>query len=58
LGLTEAEVKSYLTENIHYSLDPDCLEGMRLFYRCAQECGALPSAPALSFLDAAKAAMI
>ena len=58
VGLTEDEVKSYLTENIHYSLDPDCLDGMELFYRYARACGALLSAPPLCFLDAAKAAVI
>lgn len=55
LGLSEASVKSYLTENIYYSLDPACVEGMLLFYRYAEECGALPSAPALRFLNTAKA---
>ena len=55
LGLSHEDVKSYLTENIHYSLDPDCLDGMRLFYQLARECEALPAAPPLSFLDAAKA---
>jgi chorismate dehydratase len=58
LGMGEKEVKSYLTENIHYSLDPECLDGLQLFYRYAHECGALPSAPQLFFLDAAKAAVI
>jgi chorismate dehydratase len=58
LGLSLDQVKSYLTENIHYFLDPDCLDGMQLFFQYAQECGALPPAPALSFLDVAKAAMI
>jgi chorismate dehydratase len=58
VGLNEDEVKSYLTENIHYSLDPDCLDGMELFYQYARTCGALPSAPPLCFLDAAKAAVI
>jgi chorismate dehydratase len=58
LGLGEKEVKSYLTENIHYSLDPDCIEGLQLFYRYANECEVLPSAPELFFLDAAKAAVI
>jgi chorismate dehydratase len=58
LGLREEEVKSYLTKNIHYSLDPDCLDGMQMFFQYAQECGALPSAPQLLFLDAAKAAVI
>jgi chorismate dehydratase len=58
LKLGQEEVKSYLNENIHYSLDPDCLDGLQLFYRYAHECGALPSAPLLFFLDAAKAAVI
>ena len=58
LSLSREKVKSYLTENIHYSLDPDCLDGMQLFYQLARECGALPSAPPLFFLDAAKAEMI
>ena len=56
LGLSEAEVKSYLTENIYYDLDPACLDGLQLFYRYANECGALPEAPSLRFLDAAKIA--
>lgn len=55
LGLSEASVKSYLTENIYYSLDSACLEGMQLFYRYAAECGALPGAPVLRFTHAAKA---
>lgn len=58
LGLGQEEVKAYLTDNIHYSLDPECLNGLHLFYQYAQECGALPSAPALSFLDAAMAVAI
>jgi chorismate dehydratase len=58
LGLREHEVKRYLTEHIHYYLDPACLEGLQLFYQYAEECEALPAAPALSFLDAAKAAAI
>jgi chorismate dehydratase len=55
LGLSEDSVRSYLTENIHYHLDSACLEGLRLFYRYAAEVGALPAAPELRFLDAAKA---
>jgi len=58
LNLSHHEVKTYLTENIHYSLDPDCLDGMQLFYQLASECGALLSAPALCFLNAAQAAVI
>jgi len=55
LGLSEADVRSYLTENIHYFLDADALDGLRLFYRYAVEVGALPSAPELNFLQTARA---
>jgi chorismate dehydratase len=58
MGLSEADVRSYLTENIHYCLDLKCLEGLKLFYRYAQECGALPTAPALSFLEISRTAPI
>jgi chorismate dehydratase len=50
LRLSEADVHGYLTENIHYSLDSGCLEGLELYYRYAAECGALPAAPELRFL--------
>jgi chorismate dehydratase len=58
VGLSEADVKSYLTENICYDLDPAGLDGLRLFYRYAKECGALPAAPSLRFLDMARTAAI
>jgi len=51
LGLKEQDVRSYLTENIHYQLDPAFLEGLRLFYRYAAEIGALPPAPEVRFLS-------
>jgi chorismate dehydratase len=51
LGLTEANIRSYLTENIYYHLDAGCLEGLRLFYRYAAEIGALPTAPDLRFAE-------
>ena len=53
--IREAEVREYLTENIHYQLDAGCLEGLQLFYRFAAEIGALPAEPELQFLDATKA---
>ena len=56
LGLTEAAVGDYLTHSIHYSLDAECLAGLRLFYRYAKECGALPQVPPLQFLEVARAA--
>jgi len=58
VGLSEADVRSYLTDNIHYYLDPAHIEGLQLYYRFAQECGALPTAPALDFLEITKPALI
>jgi len=54
LEISEADVQSYLTHNIHYQLDAGCLEGLRLFYRYAAEIGALPTAPELQFVDSTK----
>jgi chorismate dehydratase len=51
LGLTPSDVHTYLTENIHYQLDPGCLEGLQLFYRYAAEIGAFPAAPDLKFVE-------
>lgn len=58
IGLSEDQVRSYLTENIHYELDAGCLEGLRLFYRYAAEIGVLPAAPEPAFLSAASAATV
>ena len=55
LEMSESEVRTYLTHNIHYELDAECLQGLRLFYRYAAEMGALPSEPELQFLETAKA---
>jgi len=54
LDMSEADVQSYLSENIHYSLDSGCREGLRLFYQYAAEIGALPAAPELQFVNAIK----
>ncbi len=56
LGLNEGVLRDYLTQSVHYFLDTECLAGLRLFYRYAQECGALPAAAPLQFLEVAKAA--
>ena len=42
LPLSEQTIHAYLTTNIHYNLDEDCLEGMRVFFRMAAEFGVLP----------------
>ncbi len=49
LALDAAEIHRYLTTNIFYYLDDDCLAGLQLFYRHAYECGALPAPPELQF---------
>ena len=51
VGLSEDDVRRYLTANIHYYLDPSCLEGLELFYRYAVECKALPAVPDLQFAE-------
>jgi chorismate dehydratase len=51
LDISKSDVRSYLTENIHYQLDTGCLEGLQLFYRYAAEIGALPGEPQLQFAD-------
>ena len=42
LPVPEQTIRTYLTSNIHYVLDEECLEGMRGFFRMAAECGVLP----------------
>jgi chorismate dehydratase len=43
LPLPESTIRSYLSENIHYVLDDECLEGMRGFFRMTAEAGVLPT---------------
>lgn len=54
VGLSESEVRAYLTENIHYHLDSGCLEGLKLFYRYAAELDVLPTAPDPLFLQSSQ----
>ena len=58
LKLAEADVRAYLTENIYYYLDEDCLAGLQLFYRYAAEIGALPKAPQMRFVEATATASL
>jgi chorismate dehydratase len=50
LQLPSSLLRSYLSQNIHYYLDPPCLDGLSLFYRYAAEIGALPQQPELAFI--------
>ncbi len=52
LGLTETEVKTYLTEHIHYYLDQENHSGLQLFLRYAHELGLIAQIPDLRFLGA------
>jgi len=42
IPIPEATIRTYLTTNIHYILDEECLEAMRVFFRMAAEAGVLP----------------
>ncbi|HZB89225.1 MAG TPA: menaquinone biosynthesis protein [Terracidiphilus sp.] len=42
LPLPADTIRTYLTDNIHYVLDEECIEGMREFFRMAAEVGVLP----------------
>lgn len=50
ISVPAATIRTYLTKNIHYVLDEECLAGMELFFRYAAECGVLPPAPPLRWL--------
>lgn len=50
LLLSRELIVSYLTENIHYSLDPEYLEGLQLFFRYASEIRVLPRSPELDLV--------
>ena len=41
-AIPEETIRMYLTTNIHYVLDEECVEGMRGFFRLAAEYGVLP----------------
>jgi chorismate dehydratase len=42
LPIPQQTIRSYLTDNIHYLLDEDCIEGMKVFFRNGFELGILP----------------
>ncbi len=51
LPLPPATVRSYLNQNIHYLLDEECVHGLQQFFELAAECGVLPQAPPLRWLE-------
>ena len=42
IPLSEGTIRTYFTENIHYVLDDECVEGMQGFFKMASEAGVLP----------------
>jgi chorismate dehydratase len=40
--ISEETIRTYLSANIHYVLDEECIEGMQGFFKMAAECGVLP----------------
>ena len=43
LPLPEQTIRAYLSSNIHYVLDEECVEGMRAFFHMAARFGILPA---------------
>lgn len=43
IPLPESTIRRYLSENIHYVFDDECVEGMRGFFRMAAEAEVLPA---------------
>jgi chorismate dehydratase len=50
IALSTEAIRSYLTRNIHYGLDEDCVGAIRTFRRYATELEVLPALPDLNFL--------
>jgi len=50
IALSPTTIRNYLTRNIHYTLDPDCIRTINLFRQYAAEFGILPPLHQLRFL--------
>jgi chorismate dehydratase len=50
IALSASTIRQYLTHNIHYHLDPDCIRTIELFRQYAAEVDVLPPLPNLRFL--------
>jgi chorismate dehydratase len=50
IAIPPATIRTYLTQNIHYTLDSSCLEALQLFRRYAAEVDLLPPLPHPRFL--------
>jgi chorismate dehydratase len=50
VALSESTIRTYLTHNIHYKLDADCLRAIEVFRSLASGIGILPPLPKLNLL--------
>ncbi len=50
MGISPNTIRTYLRHNIHYTLDPDCLQAIHLFRTLAAGIDALPPLPTLNLL--------
>jgi chorismate dehydratase len=50
ISIPAETIRHYLTQNIHYTLNSDCIRAMELFRRYATEIDALPPLPTFRFL--------
>ena len=50
ISIPAATIRHYLTRNIHYHLDADCIRAIELFRKYAAEADILPPLPELRFL--------
>jgi chorismate dehydratase len=50
IAILPATIRHYLSHNIHYTLDADCIRTIELFRQYAAEAGILPPLPHLRFL--------
>jgi chorismate dehydratase len=50
ISIPPTTIRHYLTQNIHYHLDPDCIRTIELFRQYAAEVEVLPPLPHLRFL--------
>jgi chorismate dehydratase len=49
LGIKKEFVQAYLEKNVHYYMDQECLESLRMFYEKAAKVGAIKSVRGLQF---------
>lgn len=51
IPISAATIRTYLTQNIHYILDEDCIRAIEHFRALAAEIGTLPALPSLNLLQ-------